>query len=256
MASTSFPRANLGSVTDSTGAANICWQAVTGASRVENNRVVTCAGDDYHTIIQGLGTKDIRMRGVVKQTSGGTYGLGQSSTLSDGINIKPFDWTVRKRWPLFDVTGSGDSVKNWEWGIPSIGMNCRGVITSSYSTGFDTTSVSVSSVMNIFGTLAGTLKLNQKVLRVPYFQGGPIAHQFGGQFSGTVTYTPPSATTNFSWLFASPDDPVRGVLTLDVDLASDISHTAILYDIAFSCSAQDGGEVSVEGTFRCDAADA
>lgn len=250
MASTTFPLLQAGSFTGPTSAANIKWTAITGGVVAHNTRVVTGSGDTAHVLIHGIPYREITVAGVVRQTSGGSFGLGQSSTITQDLNVKCHDWVIRKYWPLEDVTGTGDTEKNWTWGIPWVGVNVRGTATSNFDEDdlFDD-SISVSMAMNLFGTVAGTLKLDRGNFNAPYIRGGRVPFAFNGRISDGVTY---SGSTNFSWLFPSPDSPLKETFTADIDTSANISNSVLLYDVTIRASAQDGGELPIVAKMRFD----
>lgn len=257
MASVTYPLTQAGSIAFAS-AANVKW---TRASAVvqENVQSVTGSGDTAHVFIHGLPVYEVLLSGVVQQTSGSTYALGQSSSLTPGIDIVAHEWNVSKLWQLQDVTGTtasgtADSEKGWVHGIPTIRLSVMdGTIQSDFGTDLDTESLSVVTNINLFGTLTGTLKVANKSLTANFATGGRFPLRCDGVFSTAPTY---AGSSNFAWLFPTPDAPVKDTLVLDVDTETNISHAALLYSFAATCSNRTGGKVLVSARLRFDQATA
>ncbi len=214
---------------------------------------VAGSGDSHAEFVQGIPVEEYVGTGVV-QDSGGGYGLAQSSTMTlpSSLDVKAQSWRLRKRWSLIDVTGSGDSSKEYFYGIPSTSLSVAGVARNGYIADHATASLSVTTLLNQFGTVAGTLKLANKVDVVKYVDGGVPLVQFGGEFSTAPTFTPvtaPGTNDDFEWLMDS-STPVEGSLTLDAGDATNLTPNVMIYDVQASLVPRDGGSIRITCRMR------
>ncbi len=251
MASQTFPKIQSGHFTAPSGVANIHFSRVETVreEHVDDGTGSSAGASDSAKVwVHGVPTVDAVGTGHLRLDADSSFALAESSTISPGLTIKSADWTLRRVWPLVDVTGSGDTEKNWVWGLPIDMVQVRGWATSG-GPGFTSNSVTVSTVIDDFGTVSGTLKLNSKQLNAMFADGGPVAVAFSGRYSGAVTYT----GSNFSWLFpTAPPDPVKGVLTTDHDTADSVSNSALMFDFRINVPCYHGGKVPVTCGFRFD----
>jgi hypothetical protein len=201
--------------------------------------------------IPNLAVEEYIGTGFVKKTGEETYGLSQSSTLTTptDLDVKAQSWRVRKRWQPIDVTGSGDAAKEYTYGLPATSLSVSGIAENGYIADHGSESITVSSVMSQFGTLAGTLKIANKGDAVSYTRGGVPMVRFAGEFSDQPTFTPltsPGTNDDFEWLLGSSvTAPVEATMTLDVGDATNLTPNVMVYDVMVSNNARDGGSMQI-----------
>ncbi len=210
---------------------------------------VAGSGDTHNKFVQGLKVEEYVATGYVKKTGEETYGLSQSSTLTTptDLDVKAQSWRIRKRWEPIDVTGSGDSAKEYFYGIPGTSLAVSGVAEDGYIADHGSESVSITTVMSQFGTVAGTLKIASKGDMVAFVRGGVPMVQFSGEFSDQPTFTPVTGTgTNddFEWLMDT-STPVEATMTLDAGDATNLTPNVMVYDVQVSNNARDGGSMQI-----------
>jgi hypothetical protein len=209
---------------------------------------VTASGDSNKILINGIPVVGVNAQGSV-YTAG--YGKAQASTLTLGtVQIKPAEWTVGKRFELFDVTGSDDTEKGWEWGWPVVYGSVRGWVIAGGPI-FDTESVALSAVFDVFGTIAGTAKIRNLRVGTAFRRGGPLPISFQWQATGGWTHTSP-IDPEFS---TAEMDPMAGDLELDMDTGETVTHKALLYNFTVRAPAVTGGPLPITAQFRFDAAE-
>lgn len=248
----SYPIIQTGSLTLPTGSFTMKIQRL----NVQQNTplfAVAGAGDTHAEFVQGIGVEEYIGTGVIQSTAG-AYGLSQSSTMTlpSTLDVKAQSWRIRKKWSLVDVTGSGDSSKEYFYGIPNTSLSVAGVAKNGYIADHATASISVTTLLNQFGTVAGTLKLANKVDVVKYVEGGVPLVQFGGEFSTIPTFTPVTSTgTNddFEWLMDTTT-PVEGTLTVDAGDATNLTPNVMIHDVQVSLVPRDGGSMRLTCLMR------
>ena len=254
-----YPLAQSGALTLPSGAYTMRFHTLQAVNN-ENPRNVAGASeaetDSRNVFVHGLRVQEFIGQGVVKKNGAETYGLAQSGTLTlpSSLDVQGQVWTIRRVWPLFDATGSGNAAKCYTWGMPRTILNCAGVAKSGYIADHATNSIDVSALLNQVGTLAGTLKLSNKVDVIPFMPGGHTQVRLAGEFSGPTSFTPVTSTgTNddFEWALGdSVDDPVSGTFTIDMGDATNLTPNVLVYDITLTNSGRDGGEVGVTCRMR------
>ena len=253
MASATFPLIQSGSFTAPSGVANIHFDRVELERKEKVDNVTGSSGgaaDASLVFIHGVPTVGATGYGHLQLDSDSSQALAQSSTLTPGLTIRPGNWLFRRVWPLQDVTGSGDGEKNWTWGLPMDQVQVAGWALAS-GPGFTSNSITVATVIDDFGTVTGTLKLDAKKMNAMFGTGGNVPVSYSGRYSDTVAYT----GTNFSWLFpTAPADPVKSTLTVNHSTADTVSNSAIMYDFTLQVGRTEGGKVPVVCKFRFDEA--
>lgn len=258
-ASTTFPLAQSGTFTEISGSGGIKYQEIIPVYQHTLDPVTGSVGgvtDVSHVLVHGVPVVEFIGVGVVNST-GQTYGLAQSSTVTIGTVTAQFtSFGFTKYWPLDDVTNS--STKEWVHGIPILGASLRGASTGAAGPVSATTSLSSFTLaINDFGSLAlstnATFKIDSFRYGVRMGRGGAVGVDIGGRYSGPGGVTNAVAYTGsaFSWLFATPDDPVRGVITLDSD-GETLTPTVILHSIRFENHTSRGGAIRVTARMRLD----
>lgn len=260
MSSTTYPLVQSGSF-EAGSTVNFHFHNISlGINEFRRNVTGTssASSDTSPVYIHGLPVNEVVASSSMRLESNSTYALGQASTMgTPGIVMHPTEWTIRKRWPLFDVTGTGDSSKQWTNGLPVTTCAVRGIATNDLGGNFDDRSVTVGMVIDDFGTLAGTAALDQKNIAANFKSGGPVPVSFSFAYTGEASAWTPTGT-NYTWLFpttaanALTGNPVRGTLALDIDTDTNISNAALLYDVTIHCSPRTGGDHRVTCRFRFD----
>jgi len=251
----SYPIVQTGSLTLPSGVYTMRIQKVDVRQRTPLYNVAG-SGSGHAEFVQGLPVEEYIGTGVIKKDGESTFGLSQSSTMTlpSTLDVKAQSWRVRRRWSPVDVTGSGDATKEYFYGLPSTSLSVAGVAKTGYIADHATASISVTTVMNQFGTLAGTLKLANKMDVVKYMEGGVPLVQFGGEFSTVPTFTPltsPGTNDDFEWLLGSSvTAPVEGTLTLDAGDATDLTPNVMVYDTSVSLVPRDGGSMRIQCRMR------
>lgn len=208
---------------------------------------VTAAADTAKVLLNGIPVIGVSGQGSIY--SGG-YGKAQSSTLSLGtVVLHPAEWSVGKRFQLFDVTGSGDAEKQWEWGWPVVYGTVRGWVLSGGPL-YETEDIALSAAFDVFGTVAGSVKVRNLRVASPFREGGPIPVSFTWQANGAVTHSgslePRVATATGT--------PNTGTLAFDLDSGETESHKALLYDFTVRSPAVTGGNLPITMNLRFDKA--
>lgn len=270
MASTTYPTIESGSF-DAGSTMNLRFEQ---AELTVREKVDDITGSHSGTAMiekkftHGLPTGDVVARGhmALESTSTSGVSLSQASTFATpGHHVAVQDWQLRKFWNLSDVTCSGNAVKQWQGGFPIVQLSVRGVATNTDATsnvaydfdlGADDPSVAISMDFSEFGTLACTAMTIHKKIGMPFFEGGPVPYTYAAFLQTATTWTPDSP--NYVWLYpntaatAFTGSPVRGTMVLDIDASSNISESALCYDVTLSSRPQYGGKQAVVAKFRWD----
>lgn len=237
-----FPRAQLATFTDPAGSTHKFHSVVTAADQHVDN--VTGSGDTNVQLINGLPIFDAS--GIASIDNSG-FGLSQNCQLTLGtLDVKPYDWTIGKRWALDDTTGSGDSVKHWCDGWPIVYGSIRAWVTPSGPL-YQTQSMTFSAVFDVFGTVAGTAVVRKLPVTANIRKGGAIPVSIQWQATGTVTHGSPIIP------FMDTDTTIHPYTgTLDVSLSSgeDINTDAVLYHYTVRATAQVGGPIVLACNFK------
>lgn len=241
----------------------------------------SATGRRIKRLLHGVRTEEFVLGGFVGRAAPqNVYATSQNSTItiSNGkdhgdtsvtFSIRLTDWTLRKTWPLIDVTGSSSGEeKEWIWGIPVLRMQAKGWATGI--TGPTTemqTAATVTFTPNDMGTILfsaastpdGILKMHSHQSLSNLALGGGCAATVSALFEGPLQYTPGS--NDFSWLLIDADnlgapstvedDPVKPTVALDTD-SETISKQALCYDVSFAWSAGNGGPVRSQVRLRVD----
>lgn len=262
MASTAYPIAQSGSFTVYDAGTGINFETV---QLVHTTPVhdTTGTGDAEKKSVSGITTGEVVAIGHLEAS--GDEGLAEAGILSGVTTIHCRQWTLRKAWPLFDVTGSSsgakDSIKQWRHGLPLSTGSVVGVAKAGLGAQLDYTGELKTFTANFnidkLGTLAGVVNILQKQIQPSYRDGGPVGAAMSFQFSeAATTWTPTSS--NFTWLFVSgtanalKGDPPRGTLTIDLDTSTNVVENAICYDVTVSNPSSIGGRIPCQARFRLD----
>lgn len=250
----SYPIVQTGSITLPSGTYTMKIAQVQPSQRIPLYTVAG-SGDSHNKFVQGLKVEEYVATGYVKKSGEETYGLSQSSTLTTptDLDVKAQSWRVRKRWEPIDVTGSGDSAKEYFYGLPSTSLAVSGIAENGYIADHGSESVSITTAMSQFGTLAGTLKIANKGDMVSFVRGGVPMVRFSGEFSDQPTFTAltsPGDDDDFEWLFGSAGAqavtaPIEATMTLDAGDATDLTPNVMVYDVQVSNNARDGGPMQI-----------
>jgi hypothetical protein len=193
------------------------------------------------------------------------YSSRQKSILTLGdINIRPSIWTLRKRWPLYEVSGinpnNGDKDCNSRWaaGPPATELSARGLVLESDGPGLQIKNSSCSIFAEGVGTItwAEPLDVINFTMSSMYTKGGKPTCSFRAGAEGrTLVSGTPSDGNDFAWLLnrgGVKDNPIRGRFTYDTN-AESINDAAIMYDVTLEWnSAVQGGRVRVDARMRLD----
>lgn len=250
--STTFPLVQQGSFVPVAGTSGIRYKRIS-LQRNNSNQDVTASGDSSRVFIQGVPILGVSAAGYVG-TAATTYGLAEASTITIGtIKIQATVWRLRKFWALQNVTNSSDA--EWLWYRPVVSLEAQGVATTSVGPLSSTQSTStMTTAINGFGTItaSGLFKINTFGMQADLQNGGGVVCSFSGQYSAGVGYTA-GLGGDFAWLFPSPDNPVKGNLTMNTG-GETITNSALFHDVTFSNPAVRGGEISVQSQMRFDKA--
>ncbi|MEM1098841.1 MAG: hypothetical protein AAGH92_08625 [Planctomycetota bacterium] len=211
--------------------------------------------DAFHRFCKGLPVQDVRARGTIEVS--GTCAKSQIGYANPAtMAIKPQRFSLRKVWPLLDVTGSNgttpDTEKHWDWRIPRLLGNVASLVKSTGPL-VDSDSQTLSLLIDLMGTFTGTAITRNVNTSVPLTHGGPMPVSFDFEYSGGYAMTPVS--TNFtSTMEDTVTDPVKLTTTLDLDDGETITNSALLYDLQISNDNENGGSVYIDIGLRFDAA--
>ena len=174
---------------------------------------VTGAGDaNSRQFANGIATAEFESVGVVAASTT-AFGLAQNCQFNfTGVNVEPLRWTIRKVWPLVDITDSGTSVKRWQVRIPKLSVHIdKAVVTSggpaAYTDPYVGTSIQIDQLGDISNTEAetagGTAYVSKFVVSNPFYHGGPVDTDIRLEYGGSVSYDLTNRTggDRFSWLF-------------------------------------------------------
>ena len=267
MASTAYPIISEGSFTIST-MVTLNFAEVRVVSRDPQFNVTGSVGgaaaDQTTWQVGDIPVMDFICKGQI--LSGSDYGLSESGTITEGLNMDAGSWALRKSWKLHDVTTSGNAGKMWESGLATVFVSASGWgqdtdgsnnIGRDFDLGTNANETTVTTAMNQFGTLAGPAKIMQKTISGRFRDGGPIPCSFLAHYSASSTTWSPTGS-NFTWLFPSgtgnafKGQAPEGTLTLDVDASTNIAENVIMYDIILQNNARDGGPILFEARLRAD----
>ena len=239
----------------------------------------SATGRRIKRLLHGVRTEEFVLGGFVGRAAPqNVYATSQNSTItiSNGkdhgdtsvtFSIRLTDWTLRKTWPLIDVTGSSSGEeKEWIWGIPVLRMQAKGWATgiTGPTTEMQTASI-VTFTPNDMGTILfsaastpdGIMKMHSHQSLANLASGGGCAATVSALFEGPLEYT--QGSSDFSWLLIDAenllagmeDDPVKPTVVLDTN-SEIISKQAICYDVSFAWSAGNGGPVRSQVRLRVD----
>ena len=255
-----IPLVQTGALTLPSGVYTMCISRNDIQQQIPNYNVSGACGGSTSThpaFVQGLKVQDYTGVGFVKKDAESTYGLSQSSTITmpSNMDVKAQSWRIRRNWQLFDVTGSGDSSKGYTYGMPNTSMSISGVANAGFADDHGSESLSITTFLSQFGTLAGTLNLSSKQEQSPFPSGGPPMVSMSGQFTGSPTFTPltsPGTNDDFEWLLGtSVVAPVEGTLTVDIGGSeSNLTPNVVVYDVTTELVPRDGGSIRVTARMR------
>jgi len=251
----SYPLSQTGSITLPSGSYTMRFTRT--SPRIQHAMFdVSGDGSARPEYVHGHPVEEYVGTGVIKRSGASTFGLAQSSTMTmpSDMDIKAQTWRVRRRWRLFDVTGTGDASKEYTYSIPYTSLSIGGVAKTGYVADHANDSLSITTVMSQFGTLAGTLKLANKSDFVQHSSGGVTQVQLAGAFSGATTFTPltaPGTNDDFEWLMGdSVDAPVEGTFTLDLGDTTDLTPNVVIHDVMVELVPRDGGSMRITALMR------
>jgi hypothetical protein len=254
--STTYILADGGSFTPPSGVDNIKWQDVQDqATNPPVDVTGYCAStmDTDRVFIQGVTSNEFLASGVVMNGSCTSYGLAQSMayTLTGGVKIKVSQWTLRKGWLLQPVHNGAD--EEFVAARPVIQVSANGWAIDAAGPGMTTKTLTALTLdINGFGSIAcksGGSAIIGSITQYPNFRdAGAVACAFSALYSGGVDYT----GTTFSWLFPTPDRPIKGTATLITGQTR--TNSALAYDFTFSNISQQGGSIGVQARFKWDKA--
>jgi hypothetical protein len=253
MASISFPKAQNG------GFAGLPNLSYTSVQLLVNNRIFDTTGsnaglaDTFKKFCLGFATIDVAFQATIRVS--GACSKSQNGSMDPGdFEIKPQQIQLSRSWPLDDVTGSGDTEKNWEWGISTLATNVRGKVIATGPI-YDDQEMTIVQDIDQVGSFSIPVVIRSTATGMPFNRGGPFPFNFSALGNGAWTLTPDS--TNFtSTMSQSVLDPWKDDIAIDLDTGEAITHAAILYQLSFSQNMESGGPVFVNGRFRFDAASA
>lgn len=253
MASISFPKAQNG------GFAGLTNLSYTSVQLLVNNRVFDTTGsnagvaDTFKKYCLGFATIDVAFQATIRVA--GACSKSQLGSVDPGdFEMKPQQVQIARSWPLIDVTGSGDTEKNWEWGISTFAANVRGKVIATGPI-YNDQETSLTLDIDSVGSFALTGTIRSTATGLPFNRGGPFPFSFSALGNGAWVLTPDG--TNFtSTMSENVTDPWKDEITIDLDTGETITHDAILYQLSFSQDMENGGPVFVNGRFRFDEATA
>lgn len=254
MASITYPKAQGGGFT---GLANINYSSV---QIFVNNRVVDVTGsnaagvaDVVRKYCYGFATIDVVGQGTLR--AGGLCSKAQLGSLAPGdFLFTPQQVSLVRSWNLVDVTGSGNTEKNWAWGISTLGGNVRGNTIASGPI-FDDQETAMTLDLDQVGSFGFTAAVRNTSTGLPLQRGGPFPFSYNYLVNGAWTLAADS--TNFTTTMGpAVYDPIKADITCDLDTGETITNSALLYSIAFSQDMMAGGPVFTTVKWRFDQATA
>lgn len=226
---------------------------LTSTKTVKN---VTAAGDATVQLINGLPIHSVTALGSIY--SGG-FAKAQNSQLNIGtLIVKPYDWTLGKKWELQDYTGSGDPIdtgaaatgKVWGWGWPVVYGHVRAFVKSTgplYMTESDV----FTFLLNTYNATPGVItnvKIRNIITKAPIVKGGmyPVVIQW--QANGAVTNSGGAVLPTFE--NATANAPPVGTMVIGLDTGETITRYALCNNFSFRVPAQEGGDIVLSSSYR------
>ena len=209
--------------------------------------------DTERVYLENYQQVDVISHGFLHEPDSSAYSKSSTSTLSlTSVNLHPWDWVLRKKWNLHDVTGTGDTEKAWLEDMPTLDLIAQCWVLGS---GPDWTAqdVVVSLSNSLLGTVAGTCKVQARPLRMSTVRGW-IGMTLYMRFTGAVTYT--KSTLDMDSVFlATSQSPPRGTFTLTVTSGDNLTGTCMAYDVTVRATKRKGGAMPITIKHRVDEAD-
>jgi hypothetical protein len=188
----------------------------------------------------------------------------QSSITLGSVSMHPDKWTLRKSWPLYEVSGFDpqqgvwDDNAAWGYGTPTYDLMVEGGVTESSGPGLRQKRVSTSIFGEGIGTITWDSDTHVEAFRMTgrFTRGGKPQATFTGKVEGKCSVTgTPTDGNDLRWLLAPggvSDHPVRGRFTLDTG-AESITENAYMYDVTIRWDrAAKGGKVTTASRMRLD----
>lgn len=225
--------------------------------------------DGQPEFAQHFPVKDYVLTGAIKHSSSTATGNAKTLAVSTltGLTVKPYDWVLRRHWPLTNVTGQGDPTSDsataaalsWAWSVPITTLTMRTWVKSG-GPDWDGDNLTITLSMDIFGTLAynGTSGKGIVTKQTAGFKtkDGFIGMSYQILLSGYATYS--KGTADFDNVFSDTDgttkEPPRDTTALAVTSGDTITGTAIVHDVSIYGSKSRGGAVFVTAKHRFDVA--
>ena len=271
MASTTYATAQSGSFAAGTEGSN--WEErmnfiVTKADLAVTEEVDDVTGShtpfgSMHTekkYAHGLPTGNVAAVGYMYDAETATEALSQSGTFTTPAwSVDVQEWQLRKSWGFLDVTAIGDAAKKWHWAsLPTVTISVRGIAKTSdpgddFNLASDDPSQEVTFNLDLMGAISCTAMMRKKTIGSAYYAGGPVPYSFVATLQNVSSYAP--IDMKYNWLFphgtrAFAGDPLRGILVLDIDATTNISESAVCYDVTLGCRPQRGGIQPMVAKFR------
>ena len=209
----------------------------------------------------GLPTGDVTAVGYMYDAETATEALSQSGTFTTPAwSVDVQEWQLRKFWKLTDVTAIGDATKQWLWaGLPTVMISVKGIAKTSdpgndFNLASDDPSQKVTFNLDLMGAVSCTAMMIKKTIGSAYYEGGPVPYSFVATLQDVSSYAP-ADPHRYIWLFrdgtkAFAGNPLRGNLTLDIGSTTNISESAICYDVTLACRPHHGGIQPMVAKFR------
>ncbi len=248
MAKQTFVKGHLATVTSPI--TEVKWDRVDVVYQTRQDPVTAIAATT-HSFIDGLPIQEMVMRGSVYDVGGAAYSESNAITMTiSSTNVHPYDWIVRRKWDLVNVTGTGDTVSGFLEGIEttSVVANAWVVANGPDIVGQDLT---VGTTMSGFGSISGTFKVNAYPLSLSTRQGA-IPCRLDMVSHGGTTFS--TGAADLSGTFNSTT-PQRGTTAIAITSGDTITGTAIVYDVAIQGTRRRGGRVGIVARHRFDEPD-
>lgn len=243
-----------------TGLANIRYRSV---QMMVNNNFVNTTGskggvsDTVNRACEAMQVVRAVGQGSIELDSGGACAKAQLGYMAPGdVLIQPQLWSLRRLWPLQDVTGSdgftSDTDKRWQSGLYDLMGNANGWVKKD-----GPVYTQQRSPLALKIDLVGEFDLQHAIinnlrLTSPYTTGNVFRSSFNWRADakgGGYTFTP--VGTNFSSTMGHAlTEPLSDDIEIDLDTGETIAHYATLEDIQFSNRSVRGGPVDVRCVWR------
>lgn len=206
--------------------------------------------DTERVYLENYQTIDVTSHGFLHEPDTSAYPVASAATLAiASVNLHPYDWILRKKWNLVDVTGSGDTEKTWLEDMPSVDLVARCWVLGS-GPDWASQDLGITLSNSLLGTVSGTCKVQSRPLNMSAVRGW-IAMTLFMRFTGAVSYSAGALDMNSVFL-AGSQSPPRGTFTLTVTSGDNLTGTCMAHDVTVRATKRSGGAMPITIKHRVD----